>query len=427
MAAIITPIYSPIYFPPKYNASELNLIPSFLSKTSFNFDNCYVESYTFNLNNNLLSFTYNFTDFTISNDSQFAGSDGVLSKIIIDPERDLITNGLEIPNSEYIVLYNFFQRRIGTPGENLYISDISSNRTEIRLNSTDLNSSQLQSQAENFIVDREISPYFQDFYLNFGNNTLILANNILVDLDNDPTSPSVLVKLYQPLPEEIGINRPLWIVTSIEESKAYKIKFPLVPIEFAQNTDDILYPNFNLDIKDQVNNSTLLLSYADLILTTQTSSLNQLNSLFEEKEIDINVDYTDFSNFIHFSSAQTRIENFYYKIQLIEEYSESILNLNLLPTSPTSESKANYENKINSIITNFDGYEYFLYYENSPQAWPKSNTQKPYQLYNSNSDQVSSWLGTTDYNSPFYGGQLYSASNYDNLNKDNLFYTIQNI
>ena len=196
MAAIITPIYSPIYFPPKYNASELNLIPSFLSKTSFNFDNCYVESYTFNLNNNLLSFTYNFTDFTISNDSQFAGSDGVLSKIIIDPERDLITNGLEIPNSEYIVLYNFFQRRIGTPGENLYISDISSNRTEIRLNSTDLNSSQLQSQAENFIVDREISPYFQDFYLNFGNNTLILANNILVDLDNDPTSPSVLVKLY---------------------------------------------------------------------------------------------------------------------------------------------------------------------------------------------------------------------------------------
>jgi hypothetical protein len=424
MAAIITPITSPIFFPPKYNANELNLIPSFFSKTSFNSNNCYIESFTFNLNNDLLFLTYDYTDYIILNDGQSAGNDGALSKIILDPERDLMINGLETPNGEYILLYNFFQKRIGTPGENLYISEISSDRTEIRLDSTDLNSTQLQTQAEDFIVDRDISPYFQDFYLNFGNNTLILANNILVDLDNDPTSPSVLVKLYQPLPEEFEINQPLWIVTSIEESKAYKIKFPLVPIEFEQNTDNILYPNFNLDIKDQVNNSTLSLSYTDLILTSQTSSLNQLNSLFEEKEIDINVDYTDFSNFIHFSSAQTRIENFYYKIQLIEEYSESILNLDSISISPTSESKANYESKINSIITNFDGYEYFLYYENSPQAWPKSTTQKPYQLYNSNSDQVSSWLGATDYNSPFYGGQLYSASNYDNLNKDNLFYTI---
>jgi hypothetical protein len=424
MAAIITPITSPNYFPSKYNANELNLIPSFLSKTAFNSDNCYIESLTFNLNNDLLFLTYDYTDYVILNDGQSAGSDGALSKIIIDPENDLINNGLETPNGEYIVLYNFFQKRIGTPSENLYISEISSDRTEIRLDSINLNSTQLQSQAEDFIIDRDISPYFQDFYLNFGINKLILANNILVDLDNDPTSPSVLVKLYQPLPEEFEINQPLWIVTSIEESKAYKIKFPLVPIEFEQNTDNILYPNFNLDIKDQVNNSTLSLSYTDLILTSLTSSLNQLNSLFEEKEIDINVDYTDFSNFVHFSSAQTRIENFYYKIQLIEEYSESILNLNLLLTSPTSESKANYESKINSIITNFDGYEYFLYYENNSKAWPKSNTQKPYQLYNSNSDQVLSWLGTTNYDSPFYGGQLYSASNYDNLNKDNLFYTI---
>jgi hypothetical protein len=424
MAAIITPITSPNYFPSKYNANELNLIPSFLSKTAFNSDNCYIESLTFNLNNDLLFLTYDYTDYVILNDGQSAGNDGALSKIIIDPENDLINNGLETPNGEYIVLYNFFQKRIGTPSENLYISEISSDRTEIRLDSIDLNSTQLQSQTEDFIIDRDISPYFQDFYLNFGINKLILANNILVDLDNDPTSPSVLVKLYQPLPEEFKINQPLWIVTSIEESKAYKIKFPLVPIEFEQNADNILYPNFNLDIKDQVNNSTLSLSYTDLILTSLTSSLNQLNSLFEEKEIDINVDYTDFSNFVHFSSAQTRIENFYYKIQLIEEYSDSILNLNLLLTSPTSESKANYESKINSIITNFDGYEYFLYYENNSKAWPKSNTQKPYQLYNSNSDQVLSWLGTTNYDSPFYGGQLYSASNYDNLNKDNLFYTI---
>jgi hypothetical protein len=87
-------------------------------------------------------------------------------------------------------------------------------------------------------------------------------------------------------------------------------------------------PNFNLDLKDQVNNSSLELSYADLILTSLTSSANQLNSLLEEKEININVDYSDFSNFIHFSSAQSRIENFYYKVSLIENYLSSIATLN---------------------------------------------------------------------------------------------------
>ena len=145
MAAIITPITSPIFFPPKYNANELNLIPSFFSKTSFNPNNCYIESFTFNLNNDLLFLTYDYTDYVILNDGQSAGNDGALSKIILDPERDLMINGLETPNGEYIILYNFFQKRIGTPGENIYISEISSDRTEIRLDSTELNSSQLQN------------------------------------------------------------------------------------------------------------------------------------------------------------------------------------------------------------------------------------------------------------------------------------------
>jgi hypothetical protein len=82
--------------------------------------------------------------------------------------------------------------------------------------------------------------------------------------------------------------------------------------------------NFNLNIKDQVNNSTLELSYIDLISTSLTSSQTQLNSLLEEKEIDINIDYSNFYNFVHFSSAKTRLENFYYKLELIEQYSSLI-------------------------------------------------------------------------------------------------------
>jgi hypothetical protein len=47
--------------------------------------------------------------------------------------------------------------------------------------------------------------------------------------------------------------------------------------------------------------------------------LNVRNNNKISKEIDINIDYNDFSNFIHFSSAQTRLENFYAKAELIEQ------------------------------------------------------------------------------------------------------------
>ena len=33
------------------------------------------------------------------------------------------------------------------------------------------------------------------------------------------------------------------------------------------------------------------------------------------------------------------------------------------------------------IIQNFDGYEYFLYYNSESKAWPKQNTKEPYILY----------------------------------------------
>ena len=40
-------------------------------------------------------------------------------------------------------------------------------------------------------------------------------------------------------------------------------------------------------------------------------SINQIESFLAEKSIEISIDYTDFSNFIHFSSAYQRLLNFY--------------------------------------------------------------------------------------------------------------------
>jgi hypothetical protein len=67
---------------------------------------------------------------------------------------------------------------------------------------------------------------------------------------------------------------------------------------------------------------------------------------------------------------------------------------------------------INDIITNFDGYEYYLYFESSSYTWPKSGSLKPYALFSTSS--AFSWYNTT----------TGSAIDYDNDNQNNLTYSL---
>jgi len=397
-----------------YESQDVNLIPSFEVATNLT-SSSYIEYFVYDLNQNLLSTEYNFVDYKVLNDGQSAGT-GVLSQIEIDPEKDLINLGYD--QGEYNVYYNFLNKQIGSNLQQLYIVEISSDRTEIRLDSTVLTNEDIVEQTTLFINERENSEYFLDFYLNFGDNILSIANNIALD-NEDPNNPTVLIKLYEPLLDGFDVNSTLWVVTSVEEPLAYKVSFTPEPIVF-DDTIKIKGPNFNIELKDQVNNSTQELSYTDLITTSLTSSQNQLNSLLEEKEIDINIDWTNFEDFIHFSSAQTRLENFYYKVSLIEQYSSSISLIESNITGSTSaslsvnESKAVLESKINSIITNFDGWDYYLYYSSGSWAWPKLTTEPPYLLASTGSALVLNW----------YPNIIESSSLYDNNNKDNLLFSI---
>jgi len=399
-----------------YETQESNLLLSFDVGTTFS-SQSYIEYFVYDLNKNLFLTDYNFNQYTLQN---IQNNPDQLSEIVIDPSQSLVDNGFD--QGVYISYYNFLDKKIGSDLEQLYISEISNDRTEIRLDSTALDELSLIEQSNKFIQERQESDYFVDFYLNFGDNNLILANNIALDLQ-DPTNSTILIKLYEPLPDEFDLNSTCWVVITIEEPVAYQVTFD-DPVFEINDTTSIQGPNFNLNIKDQVNNSTTELTYSDLISTSLTSSQQQLASLLEEKEIDVNIDYTTFDGYIHFSSAETRLRNFYYKIQLIEQYSSSISVLNSTTNSDISGSISIYQSKIDNIITNFDGYDYFLYYENNPIAWPKTTNQKPYELAKSDSPTVLSWIGSTNESSPYYGGLLLSASLYDNENKDNLLYSI---
>jgi hypothetical protein len=419
MAAEIVQIDTQDFTSQTYEGQDVNLISTFEVNTYLSASS-YIEAFIYDNNQNILSSEYNFSQYTVLNNGQSPGTNNNLFQIEINPEETLLGEGFD--QGQYNVYYNFFNKQIGSELQQLYIAEISSDRTELRLDSTSLTNEDIVEQANGLIQLREDSPYFLDFYLNFGENQLSIANNIQLD-NQDPTNPTILIKLYEALPAQFDVNSTLWVVTLLEESIAYQVTFQDTPIVIL-DTVPLNGPNFNIAIKDQINNSTVAYNYTELTSTSLTSSFNQLSSLLEEKEIDINVDYTDFNNFIHFSSAQVRLENFYYKITLLEDYSSSIAVLNNTTNNNPNASITIYEAKINDIITNFDGYEYYLYYSSGSYAWPKTTTQQPYTLALTNSPEVLTWFGSTNEFSPYFGGIILSASVFDNGNPNNLYYSI---
>ncbi len=133
------------------------------------------------------------------------------------------------------------------------------------------------------------------------------------------------------------------------------------------------------------------------------TSYNQVLSYLEDKGINISIDYTDFSNFVHFSSARARVENFYYKVQLIEQYNTAITSIALsVSSSYASSSIASAEAKKTEIIKNFDGYEYYLYFSSGSKTYPKTNIDPPYDLYYSNDNVVKEWLASLLQEADFY-------------------------
>jgi hypothetical protein len=292
MAAEIILLNADDFSSQTYEGQDVNLISTFDISTDLS-SSSYIESFIYDNNQNILSSNYNFTQYTVLNNGQSPGTNNNIFQIEIDPEQTLINEGYD--QGQYITYYNFFNKQIGPELQQLYISEISSDRTEIRLDSTSLTNADIVEQANNLIQQRNDSPYFLDFYLNFGDNQLAIANNIQLE-NQDPTNPTILIKLYEALPAQFNLNSTLWVVTNLEESVAYQVTFEDIPIVISDTTP-VKGPNFNLAIKDQINNSTLSYNYTQLTSTSLTSSYNQLSSLLEEKEIDINIDYTDFNNF----------------------------------------------------------------------------------------------------------------------------------
>ena len=360
--------------------------------------------------------SYDFRNYKI--ETQVKDS-SLFSQLLLDPKTDLESFGYS--TGQYDVNYNFYRQLfLSNPANNYFISEISSDRTEIKVTNNNISYTDLGQAYLNYIATRNSRNFYSDFILNFGDNKTYIAVNIA--LDNVNTNiPSLYIKLYEPLPSDIVVKNTLWLVESISEPYSFRVNTEFIA-EDTNTTIPLKGPNINIDLNDKINLTTPYLNLSNLLTNSSTSSYQQLQSWLDEKSIEITVDYTDFSNFIHFSSAVERLENFKYKLTQIQSLQADINALSSINplAGPTyiNSNKAVLQSKLDTLIQKLDGYEYYLYYETGSKAWPKTNTIKPYINAGVNDPQAKTWFGSFNENSNYYGGEILDASNFDTSNRD---------
>ena len=406
----------------RYDEADLNLFSSQILKEDFGQQNDYIEYFVYDAGNNLLNINYSYKDFKSPSTSFVDPTTNALPIIEIDPVKDL--QNLGYSSGEFIVQYNIFNNQISNPEAELFLKEISADRTEIRVGSTVLTNEQIESGSLALINEASGSSYFVDHLINFGNNIQAVAVNVA--LNKVDSGYEILFKLYQPLPDNIQEKSTLWIVN--EKANPYVFDINLDKLIIPAPGPQLRGPNFAIDIPNQNNIATSYQTYNGLVSSLQnvSSSYQQLLSLITSQSIDINTDYTNFNNFVFFSSAEQRIINFYNKVKQIEDYRN-----NIAIYTPLTASRPNliYDlnlatSSINDTIANFDGFEYYLYFESGSTLtsslefgiipYPKSNSSKPFTLYSTGSALVNTWYSTI----------TSSAYDYDDYNQNNLVYTV---
>jgi len=409
------------------------LFGSFEVTSLFNPTQDVIEYYVYDLNNELIYQDLNFIGWSNTDDPSIASTtpetndsgstlQGVsnpnlsqISTINLDPTQDLQNIALDFGKVKSV--YNFVTYRLSSdPNNKYFISNISSDRTEVVLKSNFISSGGLSISFEQFQTDFLDSTKFDEFYLNFGDNKYVVAVNAVLDNTLSPTS--VLVKLYEPLPQEFGLKNTCYILTKNGESVAYEVEFDDAVLE--DTSIHIGPPNINLEELNKISPATSYQNYNEITNSPLSGSYYQLLNFLTGSGIVLNVDYTDYSNFVYFSSAQQRLDNFVSKLTSI---SASQADLNILyanitgstsGSSVVTSSKYLLENQIKEEIQSFDSYEQYLYYNTGSKSWPKTNTTQPYILYDVNNVTGQAWYTT----------QSVTASNYDTYNQNYLYWLI---
>ena len=254
---------------------------------------------------------------------------------------------------------------------------------------------------------------------------------------------SLILKLYEPLPANITTNQKVWI-TKIQ-SKPIIDTINLVG-DGDLSCPPLQGPNFSLEVDTGLGYQV----YDDLLASGSVTNTSLIQKYVTNTGIDtekLNIQYAtgsnfDFDNFVHFGSAEERIKNFWYKVELLESYQSKYIQLTTTEielgfilaegsgqdgyviitedgdnlqldgstiSAVTAVESTKQLDNINNLIGSFDGFENYLYTSTSDIGYPKSgNSILP------STDSLSiAW-----YNSAVTDASLFDKNNVDYLNNN---------
>jgi hypothetical protein len=262
---------------------------------------------------------------------------------------------------------------------------------------------------------------------------------------------TVQLKLLQPVPEEIQPNSSVFLSREVAKTIIDKIRVRFAP---PLNTTPYLRPKnlgavANLSLGKVLNNVTLK------VLSLQTGSVSAedlyKNKTFEDQifrrwysydfnSSELNLDFTDYNNFVFYGSAAMRLAAFREKLKLIENIETNriqFLSSSVYTAQSSSaaaifiqDKSAQYAKEKEDIIRSFDRYEQYLYFTsgtvapytasawyadggvefNSSSYWPKSGSVIA-PVYSAISEE-------------WYDSQSLIAQRFDEFNENNLVNTI---
>ena len=261
---------------------------------------------------------------------------------------------------------------------------------------------------------------------------------------------SIQLKLLQPVPDDITTDTPVFLSREVAKTTIDKIR-----VRFAPELDATPYlrPK-NLKVKADLDTGKFLRNITLNKLSLQSGSAGRedqfKNKTFEDQifrqwysydfnSSELNIDFTNYENFVFYSSAALRLAAFKQKVERIEKLEQSRKQILATYTSNTAsagliyvqEKSQEYALEKENIIRAFDRYEQYLFFTptgsnsaysasfdyvdggteyNAVGYWPKSGSE----LWPVNSATAINWYNT----------QLEIAQRFDEFNENNLINTI---
>lgn len=412
------------------NSQDIEQIPTKQLVRNFGQSNDSIELKIFDQQGTLLTTDRSFREYKSYNDAPGTSGTPKITSIDIDYEQVLRDYGYN--SGTYVMNFSFQRKILDTTNDAFAISEISPSRREIRVVPNGINQIdfELAIATLNGIVNS--SPFVRDINLITPKSSVLILNTLL---SRDKTG---LLKLYNPLPFDLSVGssfniieeiiNPLEVTVRLTEEKTTDIGIDIGPPNFTLSNENIFTIPSGQKTFDQI-----------LTNGSVSSSFNRVQNMLSGSGIHIDLEFDNvdtpsgyhFENFIHFSSATERLQNFKYKLELLETYSASLARIDnitgdITASSFVTENRSILVSKQDKLIQSFDYYERYLYYESGAYAWPKTNSTCPYTNAKTDSAAAISWFGAPvdSYGSAYYGGQMLSASKFDEGNQYNLVNTI---